>query len=184
MTTITYDNFLSGTPVEQSGNTIYAGPVSGIAKPAFRALTAADLPQAPGFSVHKNGTDQTGIAPNTNTKVTWSTESHDIGSQFASSRFTVSIPGTYLFTIQLLYYYALPSGTQILLRLYKNGTPVRDVRTYIIVTNASHELATVLLEQTGDGDYYEVYTQHAGTTDTGVYGGSGNTYWAAQWLGN
>jgi len=185
MTTITYDNFLSGTPVEQSANTIYAGPASGIAKPAFRALTTADLPSAPGFSVHKNGTGQS-IAANTAVKVTWPTESYDIGGQFASSRFTVVSAGGYLFTINLLWYEGIAVGTGLLILLYKNGAAYRVTRTIVtaIGSYVYTDLPMTVLDRAVAGDYYEVYVYQTDSVARTILGDATNTIWSAQWLGN
>src|SRR5690349_11333645 len=40
------------------------------------------------FSVHKNGTNQSGVSSGGYTQVTWSTEIYDIGSYFTSSTWT------------------------------------------------------------------------------------------------
>ncbi len=51
----------------------------------------------PAFHVDKNGTNQT-VTAGVAAKMTWSTERFDTNSNFASDRFTATIPGVYLFT--------------------------------------------------------------------------------------
>jgi hypothetical protein len=55
---------------------------------AKKALTPSNLAARAAFSAHKNGVAQTGIANNTLTSVTWSTEVFDIGGHFASDQWT------------------------------------------------------------------------------------------------
>jgi hypothetical protein len=171
-----------------AANTLFAGPASGsAAAPTFRALTAADLPQAPGFSVHKNGTAQA-ITANTQTKITWSTETYDSGNQFASSRFTVAVAGGYLQTINITWSdNAIALGTMLLTIVYKNGVVFRAARLYPTLAPAVGvfwDVPITFLDRAAVGDYYEIYVYQGDTGSRNVYGGAANTYWTAQWLGN
>ncbi len=76
------------------------------------------------FSVHKNGTDQTGIADATHTLVTWSNEIYDVGSHFASNTWTppagkVSLKAA-VYTLG-----TTTIGNGQVTGIYKNGSPFK-----------------------------------------------------------
>lgn len=76
-----------------------------------------------GFSVHKNGTDQTAVATGTDTKVTWATELFDFSDDFdiaTNERFTCTIPGTYALS-GCARWNTVVDQVLIATRIYKNG---------------------------------------------------------------
>ena len=120
------------------------------------------------FAVTKGGTNQTGIANNVATKVTWPTEEWDTGDVFASDRFTCDTPGKY-------HFYTAVSFTALALhdhelRLYKNGSLFRYTNYFIAYdAGANTGKPTMQLEANLDlsvGDYVEVYVHQESGTDT------------------
>jgi hypothetical protein len=166
--------------------------------PSWQALAASDIASGtlavarggngvaaiPFFSVHKNGTNQTGIVTNTFTKVTWGTEVSDTNSNFASDRFTPTIAGTYLFICNVLWNNTTASGVQLLLGLAKNGADINE--TYIITPAANqYELNALVVMNSANGstDYYEIYVQHKDSVNRDIFGGSASTFWQGLWIG-
>src|SRR5207248_9143847 len=110
--------------------------------PSWQALVAADIPNldasklttgqvavaqggtgvsaVPSFFVHKNGTSQTGIIPNTLTKMTGSTETYDTHNDFASDKFTPTVAGKYLLICNILWDNTTADQVELLTALYKN----------------------------------------------------------------
>ena len=126
------------------------------------------------FSANKGGTNQTGVADVTFTKVTFGTESYDVGSHFSSSAWTP--PAKKVSMVAACYCTGtMASGSQITLCLYKNGS-VFAVGTWFSGANQGSGL--VAAEDNANGtDYYEVYVYVDVTSGTAtVDGNSANTY--------
>lgn len=132
------------------------------------------------FSVYL-GTDQTGVANNTATKITWDTESFDIGGNFDSTtnrRFTAP-------RAMRLYVYAQADITQnvadndrIDLMIYVNGSPVRIARDRSRGTNGSRVQVSDILNL-AKGDYVEIFAlagEVAGSGTHTISSGSSATY--------
>jgi hypothetical protein len=117
---------------------------------------------APAFSAYQS-TSQTGIANSTWTKQTYDTEEYDTNSNFASSRFTPTVAGYYLFTASVLSD-TLMSG-RLFCALYKNGTVFKQGAG---VQSSSARLASILSAvayANGSTDYFELYAfSDAGVT--------------------
>jgi hypothetical protein len=168
--------------------------MSGINNPTIDAstLTTGTLAVArggtgvaalPSFSVHKNGTNQTGIVANTFTKVTWSTEVFDTNSNFASDGFTPTVAGKYLFTVAILWNNTTSASIEILVALYKNGVIQLDNRLITPVANqfeASNMVA--IMDANGSTDVFEIYVRHQDSANRVVYGGAAETYWMGAWI--
>ncbi len=120
------------------------------------AASFGDTPVA--FSVHKNGVNQT-VTAGVGTKLTWSTEAQDTNNNFASDKFTATIPGTYLFNASVV----CDLGTACYVHLYKNGGIVlADGTGSGVYVRLSHILSLNV------GDTVEVYAQNTG--GTGILG--------------
>lgn len=80
------------------------------------------------FSVHKNGTDQTGIADSTATTVTWSTEAVDNGNHFASNAWTPPA-GRVRMEVIMSVSGTISSGATLVAAIRKNGSIVIQSNT-------------------------------------------------------
>lgn len=128
--------------------------------------------------------NQTGVANNTVTKVTWDTETLDNTAIFdlANSRCTPQA-GNWLFNVSVVYASMTPgSGTYLNIYLYKNGssylTPVGPLLQ--TATGYYGVTATILVPGVSEGDYFEIYVrQSSGATQTLL----GNTTYSTSWAG-
>ena len=126
------------------------------------------------FSVTKGGTDQTGVATGTLTKVTWPTIDWQTstGTPFASDKFTCDLAGKYHF-----YFAIVMTGNTLydnMAALYKNGSMVRYANYFIAYdSGANTGVPTMQLEANLDlsvSDYIEVYVHQESGGDQTVNG--------------
>ncbi len=129
------------------------------------------------FHANKNGTDQTGLAANTETKVTFTTEVFDIGSYYdaANSKWTppagkVLIGGMLFFTAG-----TVAAGT-IEAVIYKNGAAVFYFIGTIVTTSGVQSVYVETLDDANGTDYYELYGQAGGAGTKTVDGRGTLTY--------
>lgn len=135
----------------------------------------------PCFSVHKNGSDQTGIADITPTAVTWGTEIFDIGSYFTSNTWTPPAGKVFLQAA------ARCTGTLSVaavhkIMIYKNGAlfrqsqPLASVTTEISMSVSSIDVAT-------GTDAYTIQIYIDTTSGTGtVKGTATDTWFNGHWI--
>jgi hypothetical protein len=184
----------------QSVNTVLAGPASGgVGAPGFRSLVAADIPNLdaakiatgllavarggtgvsaqPAFLVHKNGVNQTGIANNTPTQISWSTEVFDTNNNFASGRFTPTVAGKYLF-IFVLSWVSTANQTYIAPRLYKNGLFVAQYAGVANGTITQPGTLITIQDANGTTDFFETYGYQNSGSARDVYGDATSTFFA------
>jgi len=171
-----------------------AGKVSGAAITALASTPsgAGALPVAnggngiiimPTFSAHKNGTDQTGIADSTLTKVTFGTEDWDVNSNFASSTFTPTVAGKYLITA-CVQWNSIGDGFTGQANVYFNGSNLRTLYANRAGA-AGNQLCsgTVLVVMNGSTDYIEIFAQHSDTGGTrDIEGDATQTYFQGCWV--
>lgn len=110
-----------------------------------------------GFRVYKNA-NQT-VTTNTNVKVTWSTESFDTNNNFASDKFTPTVPGYYFIHARLS---CSDSTQQCVPELYKNGSVIAQQNTY----NSGPQFGSIseIVYMNGTTDYLEIYVYNGGGT--------------------
>ncbi len=132
------------------------------------------------FSVHKNGSDQTGIADVTSTLLTWSTEIYDIGSHFASNLWTPPA-GKIFLCGALLATGTLSSPAVGTLIFQKNGSDFKSVTT---IQAASAMACAGSIEDVASGsDTYGMAINMDLTASTGtVSGGASSTYFMGHWI--
>lgn len=127
----------------------------------------------PRFSVTKGGTDQTGIVPSTDTKLTWPTELFDVGGYFASNAWTP--PAGY---VQLTAMAALTGGivdqNTFSLYIFKNGSVFRTINQALSGTG-THSAAISILDLANGTDFYEVWVKISGTGNKTISGAAGFT---------
>ena len=130
-------------------------------------VAAIDPASWPSFSVHKNGTDQTGVGTALEI-ITWSTELFDTNSDFDSNRFTPTAAGKYLLTAHLTF--LAPNDTEGLqVSIFKNGAELHTVlgRGVALTTSIGLSISAVV-DADGSSDYFEIYAAEllgAGTVD-------------------
>jgi hypothetical protein len=115
------------------------------------------------FMVTKGGTTQT-VTANTVTKLTWSTEVYDTNNNFASDRFTPTIPGKYLVILNVQ---CADSGNNFCVSyIEKNGVSVATGAA--VANNWSTPYVSTIVDMNGTTDYLEAYAKNnAGTSISG-----------------
>lgn len=159
--------------VKVDGTTITAS-ASGV----LTAVGATAVAQ--GFRAHKNGTDQTGIANSTATKVTFGTEVFDDGSYYdtTNSRFTppagiISVSGNVYLTS------GVTSGSVGAVYVYKNGSLLTQTPFVGSSANSATAAFTVVDDANGT-DYYEVWVYAVSASTSTIDGGSASTYFMSR----
>jgi hypothetical protein len=139
------------TPLAAASNAQAQAQVS-----AAVAVTPANLAARVMFSATKNGTNQTGIADATATKITFTTEVNDVGGCYdaPSSRWTPPPGGVRLSAAVDVT--GANASTGFILRLYKNGAAFKQT---VAVGDASGQgRVFISANDVANGtDYYEVY---------------------------
>ncbi len=138
------------------------------------ALTPANLAGRATFAAHKNGTDQTGIASATPTKVTFGTEVFDVGSAFATSTWTPPA-GKVRLSAGLNIGGTLTVGGVNAIVIYKNGAVFRQAN-YIAATASSFSMGITATDSANGTDTYEIYVY--GTVSSGSVTVDGHTYYS------
>lgn len=109
------------------------------------------------FRVDKNGSDQTGIADSTWTKVTWGNEVYDNGAYFASDKWTPR-SGTHF-----LHSATYTSGSNMALNgingiaIYKNGSLYLEALYVDYVASGALPMQISGLVEANGTDYFELY---------------------------
>ena len=140
---------------------------------------AKPLDNLPTFGVRPSS-DQTGVAQNTLTKIVWGTEDWDVGSCFASDKFTVPAgkAGIYHFDVQACID-DVDDTKEVELRLYKNGSGINTPQSDREWSSGNSSLIFVrhsLCYNLAVGDYIEVYIVHGTSGDQVV--NADRTYWS------
>ena len=115
------------------------------------------------FSVAGSG-NQTSIADNTWTKLTFDSENWDTDSCFASDKFTAPAAGKYFFTANASMYGDTDNGNSISGKFYKNGSGDAQTQSKIELAGGQNIISLCLLRCTGIFDlaqnhYIEVYVR-------------------------
>ena len=129
------------------------------------------------FFVSKTGSDDQTITTSTYTKVTFDNEAIDVGSNFASNKYTAPSAGKYFFNAQVKAQTNLDSGIQgYTMALYKNGTMIGNTDNELTAGNQKKLAKNVnLVLDLAANDYIEVYIyliRSSGSITLHVYGDS------------
>ena len=111
-------------------------------------------PKQPSFTVGKNAGQA--IASSTLTKVTWQTEEYDVGSNFASDKFTAPVAGKYFMNVYLTWQ-TMVAGAGIGLVWYKNGSLFRHAHQQSTEINITFGMQTSNVFDLAANDYLEIY---------------------------
>lgn len=144
---------------------------------AEAAATVATAPKT-AFLAHRNAVDQTGVVPDTPTKVDFTTEVFDQGGFFASGAW-VPPSGRYLVAAQVLFAAGIVAGEQYRCAVYRNGVLLNQT-VVIAQGTASFSIGVVALAVVDGDDTVEVWVTGAGAGDKTISGASANT-WFAGW---
>ena len=121
-------------------------------KPSFRATLSAS---------------QTGIATVTATKVTFNTESWDVGGFFdtTNNRWTPP-PGKIALAAKLSITGTWAAGNTVFMMFYKNNALVEHATPFWAPIANAQRCAGTLVDDANGTDYYEIFVQ--GTIDSGT----------------
>jgi hypothetical protein len=125
----------------------------------------------PAFLVWKSSSIGNTTVPNgVSTKITYDTKTFDTNNNFASSRFTPTVAGYYVFTSSLGWNTA--SATTFDMYIAKNGSlSFPDIRYYNAITTAVIMQGTYMYYMNGTTDYVETYAyQGSGGSIDVIYG--------------
>jgi len=145
-----------------------------------RTPNAVNGTNHPTIHVHKNGTNQTGVAASTLTKVTFSTETFDTNGNFdtGTSRFTPTVAGKYYVHAQIYFGGTGSAGFIYDSAIYKNGSLVKRSRNESSGDDSVTSEVSAILDLDGD-DYVEIYFYHELSGATTISGAESLTYFEA-----
>lgn len=123
-----------------------------------------------GFSVTMSA-NQT-INGSTSTKVLFDTEDYDLGSEFASNKFTATKAGKYLFCFGA-YINAIADAKTMILQIYKNGSRAKQA-TYQTANAADIDPNMSVILSLAAGDYVEFYVYHNDSSSRTLNAGAGH----------
>ena len=133
----------------------------------------------PSFGVYLSS-DQTGVANNTLTKVTFNAEYWDTDSAFASNKFTVpsNQGGKYLFTYRVKSS-GIDSGEYVKAMLYKNGSRIAssEAVNYSAASDQQVDSNGSFLLDLAATDYIEVYFLHTEGANQTIFSGTSDGSW-------
>lgn len=114
----------------------------------------------PAFSAYADATAQT-LGASVYTKVLFQTEEFDTNSNFASSRFTPTVPGYYQINAQILFGLSALDSAQI--AVYKNGVNWKEGTRMLLAAGSSALVVSSLVYLNGSTDYVEIYVAPSST---------------------
>jgi hypothetical protein len=191
---MTYAQMKTALGIDNVSNTSDANkPVSTAQATAISGAQAAAIAQATTdrnaaftgrarFEANKNGTDQTGVAAATYTKVTMTNEAYDIGSYYdaANSRWTP--PAGVVRIVACVYFSAvLVAANVVKVSIYKNGSEYKVLNS---ISGATIQAFEFVMHDVANGtDQYELYVNAAGTGAKTISGLPGATFWYGEVIG-
>ena len=144
---------VAGSDYAKSGANSDITSLTGLTTPLSQAQGGTGANTIPVFSAYQSSAQT--LATATYTKITVDTEEYDTNNNFATSRFTCTVPGYYLFTAGIA---VGATRTEILPVLYKNGVAYRNFGEDNIESAAASGSMLIKLDAT---DYVEFYAYFA-----------------------
>lgn len=141
-------------------------------------VDAAGGGTSPSFSVHLNGTNQTGVVTGTATKVEFDTEEFDTNNDFDNTtnfRFTPTVAGKYIISFSSVIATGV-AGMRLESRIYKNGAQYKTGRTHYYGTSAEGIPITDIIDFNGTTDYVEFFIYHTRGSNAEIWGPSYATF--------
>jgi hypothetical protein len=155
---------------------IAATAVAGTNTATFPAATGTVMVSGnmPAFSAYKSASQT--LTHNTNTLVTFDTESYDTNNNFASNRFTPTVAGYYQVCCVIDYQGTFNRSYFFSNMLYKNGATVKSTSASLVMGNGG-EVSVINnpppIYMNGTTDYLEIYTyvfDYTAATSTTING--------------
>jgi len=103
-----------------------------------------------------DGSGSLTLTNDTNTLVSILAETYDTGSTFASNRFTPAVAGYYYLEGQVSINNRT-AGTQLISKIYKNGSQISYANAVAEGTNNTYTAITSVIDLANTTDYYELY---------------------------
>jgi hypothetical protein len=103
-----------------------------------------------------DGSGSLSLTNDTNTLVSILAETYDTGSTFASNRFTPAVAGYYYLEGQVSINNST-AGTQLISKIYKNGSQISYANAVAEGTNNTYTAITSVIDLANTTDYYELY---------------------------
>ena len=126
-----------------------------------KKTTTNRLGSGPAFSAYADSTTQT-LTDATYNKILFQTEEFDTNSNFASSRFTPTVPGYYQINAQVLLGLAAVTSAQI--TVYKNGSNWKEGTRMLLAAGSNALVVSNLVYLNGSTDYVEIYVAPNGSS--------------------
>ena len=144
---------VAGSDYAKSGANSDITSLTGLTTPLSQAQGGTGANTIPVFSAYQSSAQT--LATATYTKITVDTEEYDTNNNFATSRFTCTVPGYYLFTAGIT---VGATRTEILPVLYKNGSAYRNFGEDTTASGSASGSMLIKLDAT---DYVEFYAYFA-----------------------
>ena len=144
---------VAGSDYAKSGANSDITSLTGLTTPLSQAQGGTGANTIPVFSAYQSSAQT--LATATYTKITVDTEEYDTNNNFATSRFTCTVPGYYLFTAGIA---VGATRTEILPVLYKNGSAYRNFGEDTTASGSASGSMLIKLDAT---DYVEFYAYFA-----------------------
>lgn len=148
---------------------------------ADKSLVPSNLAALPTVHAHKNGTAQASITSTADIKLTFSTESWDIGGYFASSTWTPPAGKVRISAQAFFGTTNAVNGELIQIKVYKNGAAVHRQLQYRVGTSFQ-TIAISVLETANGTDTFEIYVNKGGTGDGNILGDPDGTFISSEMI--
>ncbi len=136
----------------------------------------------PSFSVHKGGSNQTGVVTATRTEVSFSTEEFDTNSDFASNVFTPTVAGKYLLTAGLEFTTSTDTGF-VKISIDKNAAEYKTVINQSASAAADGVGIAVVVDANGSTDAFKVVAEQTSGSNSIIDGTSTKTFFTGCRIG-
>jgi len=160
---------------DTSGSVVLAAPaVAGSPTLTLPTTTGTVGLSGPAFYAYA-ASNQTGVSGATWTKVTLGSEALDSNNNFASSRFTPTVAGWYMFNA-MVYCAASTNMSNARASFYQNGGQVLTGPTCFGASTDLITGATGMYYMNGSTDYMELYVYISGGSSLVIAGSGGSIY--------
>ena len=143
----------------------------------------------PSFYAQMNGTNQTGMSPNTNTKVQFATEIYDTDSAYDTSNYRFTVPsgkaGKY-FIGSNINFGSSTQGRSSYICIYKNGGQIQQFGQFfwtnygsnpnVIEGTQDYTVSAMAILDLSAGDYIEIFGRRYDGTSIYFRGNTGNNF--------